>query len=71
MEQKDVDGIANAVSRELAKLNKELPPQKKENSESSAEDSTPETFTCPECGNLVKAMMPFCPGCGCELEWGE
>lgn len=66
MEQKDVDGIANAVSRELVKLNKS-------ETEVVSDAVTPvdETFICPECGSVIEPMMPFCPGCGCELEWGE
>lgn len=73
MDQKDVDGIANAVSRELAKLNKENadPKDSKDNPMNPNDQRPEETFICPECGNSVKANMPFCPGCGCELEWGE
>lgn len=58
MEEKDISGIAGAVAKELAKLNADKPEEKGE-----------ETFNCPECGTPVKGMMPYCPGCGCPLEW--
>ena len=62
MEEKDISNIAGAVSRELAKLNSEKPT---ENGEKIVEEG----FNCPECGSPVKGMTPFCPTCGCPLEW--
>ena len=68
MEEKDISGIAGAVAKELAKLNKEdkQPEVSNENNEKVAE-----LFTCPECGGEVTGMSKHCSHCGCELEWEE
>ena len=69
-EKIDINGIAGAVAKELAKLNadKEDADARRdtigENNESGAE-----VFNCPECGAPVKGMTTYCPGCGCPLEW--
>jgi len=64
-EKIDINGIAGAVAKELAKL--------KEDSDKEKEDLKPneevEVFNCPECGTPVKGMTTYCPGCGCQLEW--
>ena len=65
MEEKDVNSIAGAVSRELAKLNTEKPEPK------GKEEGIVETFNCPECGGKVNTGIPFCSNCGCPLEWSE
>jgi len=61
MEKEDIDGIAGAVAKELANLNKE-----NENEEGTEK---PESFKCPECGATINAMSQFCGNCGAELVW--
>jgi rubrerythrin len=63
MEEKEVDDIASAVTRAISKLNADSNEEKKE--------SETDVFACPECGTSVKGMTTYCPGCGCELEWGD
>ena len=67
-EKIDVNGIAGAVAKELAKLNAENEATKSTNDVKS-ESNESESFVCPECGTSVKGMTTYCPGCGCELEW--
>jgi len=66
-EKIDINGIAGAVAKELAKL-KEDSDKGKEDVEKkpNAEEAV---FNCPECGTSVKGMTAYCPGCGCPLEW--
>ena len=64
MEEKDISIIAGAVAKEIAKLNVEKPEIKNE------QEEVEEGFSCPDCGTPVKGMTKYCPGCGCELEWG-
>lgn len=66
MEEKDVSNIASAVSRELAKLNAEKPPEKEDKKDDKKEI---EVFNCPECGGIVSGGIPYCSHCGCALEW--
>jgi len=69
-EKIDINGIAGAVAKELAKLKEDADKRsdtKSGNNESGAEVS--ESFVCPECGTPVKGMTTYCPGCGCQLEW--
>jgi rubrerythrin len=69
MDEKDVNSIASAVSNALAKLNADTAGEKGEERKEKREEE--ETFVCPDCGTSVKGMTKYCPGCGCELEWGE
>ena len=66
MEETEVDKIAKAVISAVAKLNVDT---------KSKEEPKPEggavVFNCPECGTTVKGMTPYCPNCGCGLEWEE
>jgi len=64
-EKIDINGIAGAVAKELAKL-KEDSDKGKEDSDKGKEEAG---FNCPECGTVVKGMTTYCPGCGCELDW--
>ena len=65
MEETEINSIAQAVSVAVGKLNADT--KKEEN----AQNGTPETFNCPDCGSPVKANTAYCPNCGIELEWGE
>jgi uncharacterized OB-fold protein len=60
--QVDISGIANAVARELARLDKDDDKTGSENLE---------VFKCPDCGASVAGGARICGVCGCELEWGE
>ena len=66
-EKIDINGIAGAVAKELAKLKEDSDKVKEEaEKKPNAEEAS---FNCPECGAPVKGMTTYCPGCGCELEW--
>ena len=63
-EKIDINGIAGAVAKELAKLKEDTDKRSDTKNESEAG-----VFNCPECGTPVKGMTTYCPGCGCELDW--
>ena len=65
MEEKDVNGIASAVTAALAKLNADT----RDKEEVKDKGVPPEIFKCPECGGEVSGGITYCQHCGCELEW--
>ena len=65
MEEKDINGIAAAVSAAIGKLNSDT--KEKEVDIDAAE----RVFNCPDCGTSVKARTTYCPNCGCPLEWED
>ena len=68
MDDKDIMGIASAVTNALAKLNADTIKDKEE----IKEKGTPsEVFKCPECGGDVSGGITYCSHCGCALEWEE
>ena len=67
-EKTDINGIAGAVAKELAKLNADTEAKIKEK-ENVEVKPTGEVFYCPECGTPVKGMIPYCSSCGCPLDW--
>lgn len=68
MENDEINNIAGAVAKELAKLNADNKPEEKEEKEFI---EPIEKFNCPECGASVAGGIAFCQACGCPLEWEE
>jgi hypothetical protein len=68
MEEKDVNDIANAVSKAVNKLNTDTVREKGEERKEKGEE---EIFSCPDCGAKITAGIGFCQACGCALEWEE
>lgn len=68
MEEKDVQGIASAVSTALAKLNADTAAIKEEVKEKGIPS---EIFKCPDCGGEVSGGILYCSHCGCALEWED
>ena len=72
MEEKDISGIADAVAKELAKLNAYNKPEEKKPEEKKPEEKKPEeVFNCPDCGASVIGGIGYCQSCGCQLEWSD
>ena len=75
MEEKDVNDIAGAVTKALAKLNADTASKeaidKRSDNKSESNESEAETFKCPDCDAPVKGGIAYCQACGCPLEWGE
>ena len=65
MEETEINSIAKAVSAAVGKLNEDT--KKEENKDTG----TPETFNCPDCGTVIKALTAYCPNCGLALDWEE
>ena len=69
MEEKEINGIASAVTSALAKLNADTIAKEKE--EVKGKEIPTEVFKCPDCGGEVSGGMMYCQHCGCELEWED
>lgn len=70
MEEKDINGIAAAVTGALAKLNADAEANKPKEEVKGA-GIPPEVFKCPDCGGEVSGGIQYCQHCGCALEWGD